>query len=374
MSDKKKKVLVLLPCLDLGGAEKQAFYIARSLKESGKYEVEVWALVKNSGNLIPNLEVAGLSYKVLDIPFSAFHTRLSRLNAYLRFFKHLLQGKFDAIIPYTYHCNVMAASTYKFAGVEKCLWFQIAMEYHIPYSFFEKLAHFFKPIYAANSYAAAGFIANRHSIDKKDVKIVPNPFEILPPKNTVSHWRKKLNLKEGDITIFMAANFFPEKDHYTLLAALKILLQTYPNLKYVFAGGPLNGETAHMLKSICFDNKFFDNVIFLGMTDDIPGLLQVVDIGLLSSKSEGSPNSVIEYMGYGLPVLATDIPAISELFEHDYPFLFRVGDISDFVNKATSLIKNLHTLSPYIERNRRYILDNYSVITNYEAFDSLLSE
>ena len=58
----KQKTLILLPVFDLGGAEKQGYYIAKSLQDSGLYDVEVWALDNGSGNLCPLLESSNLKF------------------------------------------------------------------------------------------------------------------------------------------------------------------------------------------------------------------------------------------------------------------------------------------------------------------------
>lgn len=75
----KQKVLILLPVFDLGGAEKQGLYIAKSLQDSGMYEVEVWALDQGSGNLCELLDAANLKYSNLKIPFSSFYNRKREL-------------------------------------------------------------------------------------------------------------------------------------------------------------------------------------------------------------------------------------------------------------------------------------------------------
>ena len=229
---RKLKVLILLPVFDLGGAEKQGYYIAKSLQDSGLYDVEVWALDNGSGNLCSLLESSKLSYTNLKIPFGSFYNRKKRLYVYLQFIKALRKAKINAVIPFTYHCNVLAASTYKFAGVKKCLWFQIAMEFHIPMSTFEKLALKFKPLYASNSKAAGKFIAEKHGQDPNDVLFIPNPFEKITVKTEKEDWRLKLGIAEDEIMLFMAANFFPEKDHETLIKGIYRALQQNPRLKH----------------------------------------------------------------------------------------------------------------------------------------------
>lgn len=371
-SSRKKRVLILLPGFDLGGAEKQGFYIAKSMQDSGQYDVEVWGLVKGSGLLVASLEKANLKHTLLEIPFGSFNNRFSRLATYYKFFKKLKQGMFEAIIPYTYHCNVMAASLYRFAGVEKCIWFQIAMEHHVPFSSFEKVAVFFKPTYAANSLAAAKFIAQRHSLSEAKVAFIPNPFEKIVPIYSHEIWKEKLDALNGDIIMIMSANYYPEKDQRTLIRGMVNLLEKYNNLKLVFAGGSTDNPVMHFMKSVAFDLKLQDKVVFLGSTNDISGLISFANIGILSSRSEGSPNSVIEYMGYGLPVIATDIPAVTELLGADYPYLFKVSDVDDFVSKADKMIRNLNNLNGLIKRNRDIVETIYTVQSNFNAFHKLI--
>ena len=329
----KQKILILLPVFDLGGAEKQGLYIAKSLQESGQYEVEVWAFYKGTGLLLVKLEEANLKCRLLNIPFSLNQNRFSKIKTCFQFSLQVRKSKFDIIIPFTYYYNVLAASVFRFAGVKKCIWFQIAMEYNFPLTSLEKMAIKFKPIYAANSLAGAEFIADRHSISKDKVKFIPNPFEKNAPKSDVDNWRKKLEVSTEDIVLLMSANFYPEKDHDTLIKGLNILLKTNPKLILVFAGGLLNSAKAYQLKALAFDLKLQDKVKFIGSTDDMPGLLRAVDIGILSTRSEGSPNSLIEYMGYGLPIIATNITPVVELLGKNYPYLFKVEDVDDFVSK-----------------------------------------
>jgi hypothetical protein len=68
----KKKVLILLPVFDLGGAEKQGFYAAKELTGKVGYEAEIWAFNKSSGNLISLIEKEGIRYKDLNISFADF--------------------------------------------------------------------------------------------------------------------------------------------------------------------------------------------------------------------------------------------------------------------------------------------------------------
>ena len=372
----KQKILILLPVFDLGGAEKQGYYIAKSLQDSGLYDVEVWALDNGSGNLCPLLESSNLRYTNLKIPFSSFSNRRKRLFVYFQFTKSLRKAKINAIIPFTYLCNILSASTYKFAGVKKSLWFQIAMEYHIPLSTFEKIALKFKPIYASNSYAAGTFISKRHELDLNAVAFIPNPFEVISEKMKREEWRLKLGVKENEFMLFIAANFFPEKDHETLIKGFYSALQQNTRLKLVLAGDQKNVERARLVKSICFDLGLNSGqIIFVGTSDDISGLIGASDICLLTSVSEGSPNALIEYMGYGKPIVASAIPSIIELLKPEYPYLFEPQNSEDLSMKIMEAISILGTehCQNLVKINQNTVLTEYTIQANFSAFHKLLS-
>jgi glycosyltransferase involved in cell wall biosynthesis len=372
----KQKILILLPVFDLGGAEKQGYYIAKSLQDSGLYDVEVWALDNGSGNLCSLLESSKLNYTNLKIPFGFFYNRKKRLYVYLQFIKALRKAKINAVIPFTYHCNVLAASTYKFAGVKKCLWFQIAMEFHIPMSTFEKMALKFKPIYASNSKAAGKFIADRHAQDANDVSFIPNPFEKIAIKTEKEDWRLKLGIANDEIMLFMAANFFPEKDHETLIKGFHLALKQNSKLKLVLAGSQNNKDRVNLIKAICHDLGLMKSQInLIGASDDVSGLINASDICLLTSVSEGSPNALIEYMGYGKPIVASSIPSIKELLNPAYPYLFEAQNSDDLSVKIIEIISILGTeyCQNLVKANQNTVLTEYTIQANFNAFHTLLS-
>jgi glycosyltransferase involved in cell wall biosynthesis len=91
--------------------------------------------------------------------------------------------------------------------------------------------------------------------------------------------------------------------------------------------------------------------------------------------SEGSPNALIEYMGYGKPIVASAIPSITELLTPEYPYLFEKGNWDDLTLKINELVSELYT--PKVSRlklsNTERILTEYTIESNFNAFHKLLS-
>jgi glycosyltransferase involved in cell wall biosynthesis len=57
-------------------------------------------------------------------------------------------------------------------------------------------------------------------------------------------------------------------------------------------------------------------VTFLGQCPDIAGFLANLDISVLVSSSESSPNAITESMAAGLPIVATRVGGIPEILSH----------------------------------------------------------
>lgn len=104
------------------------------------------------------------------------------------------------------------------------------------------------------------------------------------------------------------------KDHKTLLLAFSKLIKLHPEMRLharlIIVGG---GSLAGTLSSLIDELDVTDLVWMTGDRDDIPQLLQLMDVFVLPSLAEGISNTVLEAMACGLPVIATDVGGNSEL-------------------------------------------------------------
>jgi glycosyltransferase involved in cell wall biosynthesis len=80
-------------------------------------------------------------------------------------------------------------------------------------------------------------------------------------------------------------------------------------------------------------------VRFLGQRDDVPQLLSAMDILVQPSQFEGMPNSVMEAMNVGLPVVASDIPGTNELVvDGETGLLYPTGDTKALAIRLNRLL------------------------------------
>jgi glycosyltransferase involved in cell wall biosynthesis len=67
-------------------------------------------------------------------------------------------------------------------------------------------------------------------------------------------------------------------------------------------------------------------VRLLGWREDVPELLTAADAFVFPSRTEGMPNAVLEALAAGLPVVASDIPALRELCGDERRFVLVAED------------------------------------------------
>lgn len=130
---------------------------------------------------------------------------------------------------------------------------------------------------------------------------------------------KKISDKSDIFKIIMVARFSKQKDHETLLKALKLLSNNY-TLTLVGEGKKL-AKIKKLSKSLNIE----DRVHFLGFRDDVAKLYQEHDIFVLSSFWEGFGLVVVEAMASGLPIIASNVTGLKEVVRNT-GFLFEQGN------------------------------------------------
>lgn len=333
------KVVFLLGCLEIGGAEQQALLFARYLKKNHEADVEVWG-VSHGGRMTVRCKEAGIPWQVVGNPFVGGFTK-----TVLRLFKiawSLRKARADIILPYTLVPNVIAGIVWRLAGASLCIWNQRDEGTEGHRKPFESWAIYLTPLFLANSSSGANYLIRNLRVDKKKVSVVHNGIALDTPIGNRLMWRRRLGLMDDTICVAMIANLSSKKDHTTLLKAWNKVVDTLSplsgKLKLVLAGR--HDDAAHGVIHLMTELELENYVTLLGPVRDVAGLLEAVDIGVYSSISEGLPNGVIECMAAGKAIAATDIPGIREALGNDYVFLSKPGDSTGMAAHLITLVTN----------------------------------
>lgn len=133
---------------------------------------------------------------------------------------------------------------------------------------------------------------------------------------------------DSRFVILHLARFYPEKAHDVLLKSFGLLLRQSPDAElWLIGDGPLRSE----IEVLAGDLGIKENVKFLGLRSDIPGLLSQADVFTLPSIREGLPIALLEAMSSALPVVVTPAGEMPNVVKHGINGLIvDFGDIQGF--------------------------------------------
>ncbi len=136
---------------------------------------------------------------------------------------------------------------------------------------------------------------------------IPNGIRLEPFADAQAH-----PLAQRVAGIVMVARFSRQKDHATLLRAVALLRERGLQPPLLFAGG---GKRRHRepMERLAATLGLGEQVQFLGLHRDVPGLLLGHRIAVLSTHYEGMPLALIEAMAAGCAVVGSAVPGVREV-------------------------------------------------------------
>ena len=172
--------------------------------------------------------------------------------------------------------------------------------------------------------------------------------------------RDELQIKKDSILLVMVAGFRQQKDQKTVVRALSKLP---PRYELVFVGdGPYKKECISLAKEL----SVYDRVHFLGIRSDVANILKASDIVIMSSHWEGFGLAAVEGMAAGKPVIASDVPGLSEVVK-GAGLLFPRGDDDKLSSLISSLILDKTRYKEIASKclNRSYEYDINKMVEKY---------
>lgn len=165
-----------------------------------------------------------------------------------------------------------------------------------------------------------------------------------------SHMEKK---PSKVLRLLFLARIEKYKGIYELLEACRLVKNQYPHIQLVIAG---SGSELENMK-IRADEILPGSVIFKGYLTGMAKakVLLDSDVYILPSHGEGMPNSVLEAMAFGLPVITRKVGGLMDFFEDGRMGYFTQStDPAVFAELILSLIKNPSERKKMSEFNSGY--------------------
>ena len=233
-----------------------------------------------------------------------------------------------------------------------------------------------------NSSAMGAQLAEKEKIPLQRMATIHNGVELASPLSAdrSQALRRSLGLALDDFVIGCVANIQPVKGIEYLLEAMGAVAAKKENIKLLLVGG--DGIDRSFLKEyyakldqLISEHHLEHKVAFLGLRDDVPDLLAIMNVMALPSLSEGFSNAILEAMAAGIPVVATKVGGNSEaVLDGETGFLVPAADSSALAKALQDLIHDI-TLAERMGKNgRRLVEKQFSVERMVNAWDQLYAE
>ena len=217
------------------------------------------------------------------------------------------------------------------------------------------------------------YLVNEEKIPAGKIVIIPNGIEVerfLTAPDTAL-LRKSLGLREKQPVAGIVAMLRPEKGHETFLRAAARVLEKIPDACFLIIG---EGEERPRLEALVSGLGLNGKVHFLGMREDIPALLHLMDAAVLSSRPvvETLSNAVLEYMAAAKPVVSTRVGSLAEQIEEGKTgYLVAPGDSEAMAEKIIGLFQDPSRASEMGKAARLKVLKSYTLEAMIRQMENL---
>lgn len=374
----KKNVLELTGTFQQAGSERQAVQLSRLLHEEGSFRVFVGCL-DGAGELRREVERLGI-IEIPEFKLTSFYDA-NFLRQAKRCAEFIKANEISVVHTHDFYTNIFGMVSAFFARVPvRVASKRETLSKSKNQFLIERQAFRLADKILANAEAVRQFLVET-GVAREKIVTVYNGLDLQrlqPPQNA----QRGEILRELDLPIAeemqfvtIVANLRSDvKNHRMFLQAAQKVKEKIESVAFVLAG---EGELTESLKSFARDLNIGKDVFFIGGVPKIGELLSISDVCVLSSKSEGFSNSILEYMSAAKPVVATRVGGASEaVIDGETGFLVESGDDKTMAKRLVELLQNPEKAKRFGVRGRQIVEEKFTVATQLtktlELYDGLL--
>jgi glycosyltransferase involved in cell wall biosynthesis len=340
------RICFLAGTLGQGGAERQLYYILRSLRDSGS---DVTLLTLTQGE---HWETAIAELGVPIRYVGGAPSRFARCRAITREVK--------ALKPDIVHSQHFYTNLYAVAAARWCRSREVGS---LRSDVIHEVKAHSRTIGAASLRWPRTIAVNSQQGRRNALQLGVKDSQLHFLPNVIAHERylPAAHLSSTEIEICFVARL-------TKLKRVDVFLRVVAQVRRQCAGkvtativgdGPVRKEMEVFALELGMTG---DCVRFVGAVDDPQPYLQRSDIAMLTSDWEGTPNVVLEAMATGLPVVATDVGGVSDLVQPGVTgFLAPAGDVDALAVHVRRLAEDGAMRRQFGELGKLAVAENHSI-------------
>ena len=300
------RVVYCIDNMQLGGTELNAVRTAERL-DRRRFSISV-VCIRESGPLMARYRDAGIP--VHTFPMSSM-LGLRAVQQAVRLVRLFRSERTEVVHSHDAYTSVYATFCARLAGVPGVIasrrsWHSPHLQGRILRA--NRVAYRFAHRVVGNSPSVSRLVEREGGVPASRVVTIPNFLEPESFEPIAAPERQRmldaLGVPTGAFVVGIVARLSAVKDHGTLLTAIASLRASIPTVHCVLVG---DGPERARIEALASSLGITDLVHLAGERSQPPNLHSLFDVSVLCSTSEAFPNSVLEAMAAGTPVVATAV-------------------------------------------------------------------
>ncbi len=216
------------------------------------------------------------------------------------------------------------------------------------------------------------YLAEHEGCPAHKVRVIPNGvdtqrFRPLPPDPVL---RRALGVADAAPLVGIVAALRPEKNHALFLEAARLVRQEIPTAHFLIIG---DGPERQHLEGLARHLGLSDAVRLLGTRHDVPSLLSLLDVFVLTSHMEANPVSILEALACEKPVVATAVGSVPEtVLEGKTGCLAEPGDPRAVADRVVALLRDPRRAASLGRAGRRHVVAHWSLDRMVGGYEKLI--
>lgn len=219
----------------------------------------------------------------------------------------------------------------------------------------------------------AKYLAEHEGCPPERIFVIPNGVDVrkFHPGLSNCRLRDELGLEPDKPVAAIVAALRPEKNHSLFLDAARLVLSRRGDARFLIVG---DGNERIKLERLAGKWGLSDAVRFLGTRSDVPDLLSLTDVVVLSSHMEASPVSLLEGMACEKPVVATAVGSVPEnVIDGVNGYQVPPGDADAMAARILELFEDPQRARTMGRRGREHVVAHASVERMVRGYEEMLA-
>jgi glycosyltransferase involved in cell wall biosynthesis len=199
------------------------------------------------------------------------------------------------------------------------------------------------------------FMVQEKKIDARKILAIPSGvnLERFNPRKVRENLRKEFGIPAEAPVFGIATIFRKKKGLQDLLKTVPEILRSFPEAKLLLVGeGPQERNYRRLIEEVGIRNA----VVMPGFQEDVPRVLNTLDVFVFPTLEEAFPNAVQEAMAMEKPVVATRVGGVPDIVQDgETGFLVGPGDCQAIAERVVRLLRDPELRREMGRKGRRFV-------------------